>query len=143
MQLQRQHAIAEGGDVGGDTREHVRNLAGSLGGADEENVAMGGNLAYGLPNLFRQDERGETRDDRDRFLNEGFVWHGICVLGPYYGSCRHESDFRKGAAGRLGAKGSAPDHDLTRSRRRLLLRGGARLTLRDSDLSGPRQSDAG
>ncbi len=43
-----------------------------------------------------------------------------------------QPDFRSEAAGRLGAEGLAPDHDLTRSRRRLLLRGGARLTLRDS-----------
>ncbi len=44
-------------------------------------------------------------------------------------------DFRKGAAGRLGAQGPAPRHALTRSRRGVLLRSGARLTLRDSGSS--------
>ncbi len=43
-----------------------------------------------------------------------------------------QPDFRKGAAGRLGAQGPAPRHALTRSRRGVLLRSGARLTLRDS-----------
>ncbi len=33
-----------------------------------------------------------------------------------------DPDFRKGAAGRLGAQGPAPRHDLTRSRRGVLLR---------------------
>ena len=35
---------------------------------------------------------------------------------------RFQPDFRKGAAGRLGAQGPAPRHDLTRSRRGVLLR---------------------
>jgi hypothetical protein len=44
----------------------------------------------------------------------------------------HHPDFREGAAGRLGAQGLAPRHQFTHSRRGVLLRRGARLTLRDS-----------
>ena len=51
--------------------------------------------------------------------------------GDQTGRSGYQPDFRKGAAGRLGAQGPAPRHDLTRSRRGVLLRSGASLTLRD------------
>ncbi len=82
---------------------------------------------------------------KDRHRGRVFMWKSgaQCVAGAlaavatafvslWFGiPAGFEADFRKGAAGHLGAQGPAPRHALTRSRRGVLLRSGARLTLRD------------